>query len=442
MHRISIAFVLAMVLVLAVGYAALAAQQLDPGRVLGDGDSDYLPTADGSEYVPSEGRVHSGYQKNTDACAACHSTHTGVGAALLQWADVTTTCLACHDGSVSSTYDVVAGEYTVGADVYRTPGGLFGYGMGGLEYLDIHDVSYGVTTTVGAAPGGNPAGTDDGAGNWSSEFTCASCHTPHGQGGNARILNPDPNGYAMKMKKTSFALTELTSTTYAAYVSGDSHRLGYAPGDIYTWIKGYPYSPKVYVGGVQNNGATVDNSNGYTIVRFSSPPSGAVTGTFVPAVRVAMSYGPNGSSDLMTADENITYKQGINAFCGACHMDYNTAIADTFDGAKYGGAAAELTGNYAEAYRHQVGYQWHGTVPGLKFEPNSTVVCLTCHVAHGADKGYWLDTLATADNGYWTDTTAVELDGNSVLKRKPNMGVCESCHGKSSGNDGYEANTQ
>lgn len=461
MHRfkLSLILILASLVVLATAYAALAAppppQSLDPDWDTNPaGTVDYQATPDGQENVPyanpGVGRLHSGYTKNTDACAACHAPHTGVGPALLQWSDTTTTCLACHDGSVTSTYDVVNGEYRAWNATYdsytefrRTSGGLFNLGLADTPSLSRHDVTYdAVSTTTGAAPGGNPDGVSDSMGKWADEFSCASCHSPHGQGGNARALNPDPNGFAMKNKRTGYSLTKLTSTTYAAYVSDDAYRLGYRPGDVYTWISGYPYSPKVFVDGVRNSTVTVDNSQGYSIVSFPSAPSGTVTAEFVPAVRVAISYGTNGSVDMMTVNESITYKQGINAFCGACHMDYNTAYSATFDGAKYGGSAEVLTGQYTEGYRHQVGYEWHGSVPGLKFEPNSTVVCLTCHVAHGTDQDYWIDSLAGLDGGFWTTDTAVEIDGSSALKRKPNMGVCESCHSKGSGNAGYSANTK
>ncbi|GAV25924.1 doubled CXXCH domain protein, partial [Carboxydothermus islandicus] len=107
--------------------SALAAQLLVPGKtvngVLYKGY--YAPTVkkltvDGVTYYPNEiylpneanpaqYRIHSNYSKNTDACAACHATHTAVGGSLLQWGSVYDTCMACHDGTISTTYDVERG---------------------------------------------------------------------------------------------------------------------------------------------------------------------------------------------------------------------------------------------------------------------------------------------------------------------------------------------
>jgi hypothetical protein len=72
----------------------------------------------------------------------------------------------------------------------------------------------------------------------------------------------------------------------------------------------------------------------------------------------------------------------------------------------------------------------------MKFE-NGNMTCLTCHYAHGTSQDLWN---ATLDNTFF-EAPYVELAGSSALKRAPNMGTCEACHGKKEGAEGYSANT-
>ncbi len=454
MRKWTLVLILAAIMVVGIAATASAALAPNTNAQLGDGKSDYLsPTTLYYPADPVTNRIHSQYQANTDACASCHATHTAVGPALLQWADVNDACLACHDGTVTSTYNVDNG-YIANTSA-RTLGGLFlmdnnGSTPEGTNSLSRHGVS--ASTTTSAAPGGGSV--DDEWGKWAStEFTCAACHSPHGQGGNARILNPDPNGLALAKKIKGFTLTDtgdtVTFVAYVAYVTAevyDFHRLGYTPGDMFTWIEGYPYSKdtKVYVDGDEqpSSAYTIDNSSGYTKVVFDTAPTGAVTADFVPAVRVAMAV-----TNYLQSNESVAYKRGINAFCGSCHLDYNTANAGRWNANaskpnQYSGSGEVLTGIYREAYRHQVGYKSSvAKQPPLKFENNSvtgenTVVCLTCHVAHGVDEGWWVDMSNVPE------ADATEQQGSSALKRQPNMGVCETCHQKGAGNGGYAANTQ
>lgn len=373
------------------------------------------------------GHLHTNFKKSTETCALCHSTHTGVGAKLLQWETTTRACVACHDGTLGLTYNVMQGYIaTTGS---RTFGGLFPPDTS--PDWSRHAVFDSVK--INAAPGGARyvSVLDDSKGKWTTDFGCASCHSPHGQGGNARLLNPDPNGVASLNKKSNFLLTPIDLLTFVAY-NGAA-----ASGNEFTWIKGYPYDvlTKVYANGIlQTSGYTVDNSAGYTVVRFAQAPDQPVTANFVPSVRVRMSI-----ANFLNGNETVTYRSGINQFCGACHPDYNTETVSS--------PGQTPSGYYTSAYRHQVGMIWSTPVEGLKFEgggSSGTVVCLTCHVAHGTDKGYRLSTLAGIEGGYWTSATVAEARGNgkSALKRKPNMGTCETCHQKGPGSQGYNADSQ
>ena len=413
----------------------------------------YLP----NESNPAGYRIHTNYAKNTDACASCHATHTAAGKSLLQWYSVYDTCMACHDGTVTSTYNVVLGK--IGASDKPAYGGVFGTGP--EEFASNHNAKGALT--ISAAPGGSTnltaeAGT---VGNstvysWAPAFGCESCHSPHGQGANARILNPDPN-YAQSTKRAA----SYTNYTLSRVDDGDVYYVAYANNatkqDPMLLIQGYPYSSnqKFYVDNgekVLNTDLTLSNADGYTKITFTTDPGAgaAVTATFTPSLKVTMqinNYLGNGG------DENVIHKTGLNNFCGACHTDYNTS--DEKNAGK--NPAQEVNGKYSEAYRHAVGYKYSGAggVKNMKFEWTSGdegtgsayVTCLTCHVAHGVNKGYWTLTLndttsaAFFQNESYAVAELAEVAGSSALKRKPNMGTCESCHAKEEGNEGYADST-
>ena len=418
MKKIVSVLALTLLLMMAFAVSAMAAQNLDPNAVKGDGVSDYQATPKTTSsaypdgiYIEKDANgiakpIHSGYQANTDACASCHATHTAVGASLLQWATVSDACYACHDGTITDTYDVNNGM--IGATGARTFGGAFNMSssdaIGNATSVSRHNVG---TVNISAAPGGNATGTADANGTWDVEFECTSCHAPHGTGGNFRILNPDANGVAMASKVVKEAATTTDSKTFKATKAD--------------WLKGYPYSTYtgVYVGADAATAAkiatgfTQDYRNG--TVTFASTPAGNVYLSYVPGLRITGTV-----TNKLTANEDVQYNTGLNGFCGACHTDYNTE--------KVTGSGSNVNGTYTEAYRHQVGMQWHGTVPGLKFGQNSEVECLTCHVAHGTDTSWWTDWKVKSG---WTGTVTTEDAGSSALKRLPNMSACDSCHQKS-----------
>jgi len=121
-------------------------------------------------------RTHGEYQNNTNSCASCHQTHTAAAENLLFKDGVYTTCTACHDGTLG-LLNVFTGS---------SAGTFAGTAAGGAS---MH-LPTGVLATK-AAPGGNASGT----GAWAADFTCASCHSPHGSYSD-RLLNYNPNGIA------------------------------------------------------------------------------------------------------------------------------------------------------------------------------------------------------------------------------------------------------
>ncbi|MBO8170171.1 MAG: cytochrome C [Thermoanaerobacteraceae bacterium] len=390
----------------------------------------YLP----NETNPDRYRIHSNYSKDTDACASCHATHTAVGKSLLQWSSTYDTCLACHDGTVTTTYDVVAGKTPAGKPA---PGGMFGTGK--ENFLSTHKVNGAVTTAT--APGGStiPVQVERNGKSeviaWGVDFGCQSCHSPHGLGGNARLLHPDPNGAATrKAAPSGYVPTKIDAVTVAVYPSNSTTEMPYR------FLNSYPYTITLWDSSGNEIQGSISNKNGYTLITVEDANSvSKVYGT--PAITVQMKV-----YDYLGAGEKITYVRGINEFCGACHTDYDTT--------KVGKPSRDSNGIYSKAYRHKVGTSWYQEVPGLQFEKgidnnNIKITCLTCHVAHGTSQEYWKHTLANNTLPEyqipgWSEMAEAdfqEIAGSSALKRMPNMGTCESCHDKSSANKGYLANS-
>lgn len=392
---------------------ALAAQNLDPSAVSGDVYSDYLPTPKtvaqpypNGIYIQKDSNgndipIHSNYSLNTDACASCHATHTGVGPELLQWASGAETCEACHDGTLGDTYNVVSGIIPGGA---RTSGGLFGTGNEGIASLSRHSVN---EVDISAAPGGNSNPGSDPNSPWNHKFECTSCHDPHGLGGNFRLLNPNPMDMAVANRKTGEVLSTSDNIVFKSV--------------YYPWLTSYPYSTytKVYVDGVVADSSIYTiNSNAGEVV-FNSPITKQVSADYVPVFKVEGNV-----VNKLTVNEQVYYGAGINDFCGACHPDYKNVNTNPAS------SATVLSGTYASAYAHPVGFQWDGApVIGLKLATNSQgpneVTCLTCHVAHGVDEGWWTDWKTTSG---WTGTVTAETSGSSSLKRLPNESACQDCH--------------
>jgi predicted CXXCH cytochrome family protein len=123
-------------------------------------------------------RTHGSYMNNTNSCASCHQTHTGASEGLLFKNGEYATCSACHDGTLGFYNVMGAGSNSAGT-------------FGGTHDGNMSAHLANGTVETKAAPGGK----QDGTGNWEAEFTCASCHAPHGSYSD-RLLNEDPNGMA------------------------------------------------------------------------------------------------------------------------------------------------------------------------------------------------------------------------------------------------------
>ena len=166
----------------------------------------------GVSLASANGGPHGDYTATTDSCAGCHRTHTAVGPRLLVSDSTYNLCMSCHGSTATgANTNVVDGFYLSSRDddfgnpnhgAANTPdnspllgGGFVNYD--GQSSTSAHDMigddntltawGYGVDRGIGAAI------TD-------IQFSCASCHDPHGSG-NYRILNEEVNGVAITVEQ-------------------------------------------------------------------------------------------------------------------------------------------------------------------------------------------------------------------------------------------------
>ncbi len=120
-------------------------------------------------------RVHIEFQNNTNSCRSCHEPLTTVSSNYFYHNGVYSTCTACHDGSLG-IYNVFTGNDSSGS---------FGGSYSGN--MSIHNVNSALKNE--AAPGGNRKSEED---NWTANFSCGSCHNPHGSYSDRLLIN-NPN---------------------------------------------------------------------------------------------------------------------------------------------------------------------------------------------------------------------------------------------------------
>lgn len=185
-----------------------------------------------SDGVNDDLYIHGQFKKATNACASCHVTHTAAGDKLLIQNGIYNTCTACHDGTLGklSVFDMpgdadfdvtnVLGWDNIG-------GGSFGGAFNAAENASMHMPTGALE--VAAAPGGNrqAQGTDllgnvvDTA-SWTAEFTCASCHQPHGSASDRLLTNNPANIGRLDVQIYDWADSDSDGVWNAVYdVTGD-----------------------------------------------------------------------------------------------------------------------------------------------------------------------------------------------------------------------------
>ncbi len=401
-------------------------------------------------------KMHGSYQNNTNSCASCHQTHTGEDHYLLFRDGTYSTCAACHDG-------------TMGANgVFEDPSpksGTFGGSHAGNMSVHLADG----TVDVKAAPGGNH--TDTGA--WGEEFTCASCHNPHGSD-SARLLKTDPAGWiktenkidpttgtngGMKFSNKSiyekasvptsnvgdYILVRQTLADQAAVDANVFFKRAAVPvGSTVISTYKWDYKGKKYI---TDSSLWIRSDGGRPAVMTELKAAGVAK----PATAEFVIVAPDGFAyskpeDITAASiDSATFLIGaavdkvtnnydyfdsaaptyvkdsgvqMSKFCASCHTDYLSATYANAD-----------TGVFTDAHRHQT--------------DTDRLTCVRCHYAHGTDATIMKDSL---DRGLtelkaagMTDQQAFDYlkdpNPSSALKRYTGMAVCFGCHDGSIASD-------
>ncbi|MDF2557772.1 MAG: doubled protein [Bacillales bacterium] len=127
-------------------------------------------------------KTHGDYRNNTNSCASCHQTHTAAGKNLLFKETAEEACIACHDGTGMTIYNVFPTSMA-----QDNGSGTFAGTVAGN--MSVHLTNE--TVELSAAPGSNMS--ISGA-NWSGEFSCDTCHNPHGSY-SSRLLGTNTAGF-------------------------------------------------------------------------------------------------------------------------------------------------------------------------------------------------------------------------------------------------------
>ncbi|WP_210367214.1 cytochrome c3 family protein [Bacillus sp. REN3] len=401
-------------------------------------------------------KTHGSYQNNTNSCASCHQTHTGEDHYLLFKDGTYSTCAACHDGTM--------GAKGVFGD--PTNAGTFGGTHEGNMSIHLSDGS----VSVKAAPGGNHVDT----GKWAEEFTCSSCHNPHGSD-SARLLKLDPAGWVKTENKITDGRTNggmkfsnksiydkaavpatnvgdyilVRQTVDAAAIAANTFFTKAAVPDGSTVISTYKwdYKAKKYI---TDSSIWVRSDGGRPAVMTelkAADVAQAPSTNFVFVWKDGFAYSKPGDGTAASIDsatfligasiEKVTTNRDyfdntvptyikdngvqMSKFCASCHTDYLSATY------------ANQTGVFTTAHRHQT--------------DTDKLTCVRCHYAHGTDATIMKDSLdrgvteLTAPGGKFEGDTAGALgylkdpNPSSALKRYTGMSVCFGCHDGSIASD-------
>lgn len=403
-------------------------------------------------------KTHTSYKSNTNSCASCHQTHNASARQLIFANTVYETCAACHDGTLGfyNVFESDGEEYVNSAST----AGTFGGSHAGMS---VHMVNN--TVKNSAAPGGK--GVPSGAG-WGSDFSCASCHSPHGSYSD-RLLHYNPNGMGqVGPEEGGIAALNVPVRNWANRTSsgwelrrGTPAELGmtgeFAAGtvavrlynngalDTTPWLYGYSGNPRDYHAQLltgtgtrinyQSAGIYVNHEKGYM---YSTTDAGAtllgqatvgnISRAYVVKLQFFQDY-VNPISEVVTKHNVATLWNGqtkgttnatngprMSAFCSSCHTDYLT-----------------------QASRGTSDKKWNNNVGHTTTSANYT--CVRCHFAHGTDVELMVDAqsktifdLMDEHQGLSkTDAIAYMTDKNpsSALKKYTNMSGCWACHNSS-----------
>ncbi|MCL4534139.1 MAG: hypothetical protein M1370_03140 [Bacteroidetes bacterium] len=312
----------------------------------------------------ANGGPHGGYTATTDGCAGCHRAHTATSPNLLINTN-TALCLTCH------------GTAATGAETNVNDGIYEGTTLG--------------TQNAGLNGGGFTNATQDPG--LTGTATSAAVTSIHAVQGTA--------GYSA------------TATMWGAgAIDGTSPGTAGQAFDLYC--------------------SSCHDPHGSTNYRMLKTTVNGVAITVTDTDSAAKSY-------TTPKYYGGTSQWQISSFCGACHTRYmvnSSASGET------------SSGDFIFTYRHRIDAPSGATLNGKTYTfpsginlpvsstnggtPNSapdnrSMVCLTCHTAHGSRAAMGTNSGAVA----WpSGGTTPNGNARSSLLRLDNRGVCENCHAK------------
>jgi predicted CXXCH cytochrome family protein len=313
----------------------------------------------------ASGNPHGGYTPTSDACAGCHRAHNASAPRLLTSAN-TALCLTCHGAAATGAETNVTDGVYEGTAQGSPNGGLLGGGFTNVK----QDTALSGNTISGPV---------------------TSTHSVQGTGGYSPAA-------------IMWGAGAISSSTSAG-----------TPLDLYCTSCHDPHGSTNY-----RSLRTTVNGMAVTVTDSDAAAKSYTAPTY---------FKPGTGSGQWE----------ISSFCAACHTRYMTSAS---------GSGSAASGDAIFAYRHRgdapSGSQTNGmayTFPNNLALPvsstsggapsaapdNRSMVCLTCHVAHGTRASMGTQSGAVAWPGGGTGPSG---DARSSLLRLDNRGVCQNCHPK------------
>lgn len=346
-------------------------------------------TTGGGAALPITSGPHGRFTTNTNGCGRCHQLHRAPTQRLIRF-NVTISnnpiydvCTYCHSFNGQSTYDVKDGMIwdTNDGKRYATNGG-------GFERMLVVEGKAPVATLTKA----------------SSSHRVAASGTLNGDGTYTYIRYNAPGGYVETLPSNDGHVELKCSSCHQPHGTANSRLL----------------LTQVLSKDSSGNNLWRPTSSGGTkvIVKVTNP----------------------------FADETTQYNEEIATFCGACHYDYVSSNASSksgyYDATKYRhkmkmGPDSGL--NNIASNDGTFGYNSGKMILPLASIGNdgnsgtaaNTVICLTCHYAHGTFAR--VDGIKTYDDLSLNSTTKLNTTGSFETPknlRLDNRGVCQNCHNR------------
>lgn len=352
--------------------------------------------------------MHNSSAKETGALAPqMTNNNMGVGVTnpyLLQGSDASSTCLACHGSTTPGSYHVLDTSTIAGGQMNMdtmnyTPGGEFGWlQLGARKGHNIYAADFPASVNNAAetrkAPPGGPAG-------WAgTDFSCVSCHDPHGQ---SRFTGP-----STQARQTADATGEAIVNS-ALLPIAESGSYGGTRFATYDAAAGTTAGSYRLLGGVGWKPKTSPTQPAFAV----NPPLALAPATYNKS-ETGFALGTTGPHTGQTV---VAYLSGMSEWCGTCHGAFHGeaasgTLANTIDKHPSGSTATlgtSIANNYnkyiktgsltaTNAYDAlvpvELGIARDTTAAALPADvagtttiapgSGSNVMCLTCHRAHAS----------------------------------------------------------